>query len=337
MFTGIVQELSEVISFEKGRLTLRFSKELLTGLKKGASVSIDGVCLTVVEIKKNQVSFECIEETLTLTTLFLLRKGDRVNCERSLKYGDEVGGHFVTGHVMGRALLKEKEKNIFTLETPLAKKLLPKGYVALDGTSLTVVDVDPQKEIFTVHLIPETLRMTTFGFKKKGSFFNVEIDLTTQETAVATKTSKKSENAIVSRLSHFLADSFVVYVKTLNFHWNMVGSGFFMYHKLLEEQYKELADAADELAERVRMLGSHAPASLKEFLALSQIKESSGKLSQEKMVAELVKDHETLVKSASELIKLTEQANDQGTGDLMIERLRASDKYAWLLRSHLQK
>lgn len=140
---------------------------------------------------------------------------------------------------------------------------------------------------------------------------------------------------VASALSHFLADTMVIYVKTLNFHWNMVGSEFFMYHKLLEEQYKALAEAGDELAERIRMLGKVAPATMEQWLQLASLKEAKGALSQEKMMRELTKDHETLLSHAHALIALSDKQGDQGTSDLIIERLRFHDKAAWLLRSHL--
>lgn len=144
-----------------------------------------------------------------------------------------------------------------------------------------------------------------------------------------------ASNEIAKKLSHFLADNFALYVKTLNYHWNMVGPEFFMYHKLLEEQYQELAEASDELAERIRMLGFQAPATMQDFLKLTCLKEGKAGLSQDKMIAELVKDHESMVSHAHGLIAFTDEKKDQGTSDLVIERLRFSDKAAWLLRSHL--
>jgi len=155
---------------------------------------------------------------------------------------------------------------------------------------------------------------------------------------MASKAKKsKSEGGVIERLSHFMADTAIVYVKTLNFHWNMVGTEFFMYHRLLEEQYKEMSEGLDELAERIRMLGGQAPGSMKEFLGLACIPESPSNLSQERMVQQLVKDNESLVEHAHALIEYSDEQNDQGTSDLVIERLRAHDKNAWLLRSHLEK
>lgn len=140
---------------------------------------------------------------------------------------------------------------------------------------------------------------------------------------------------ITDKLAHFLSDTFVLYVKTLNFHWNMEGREFYMYHRLLEDQYKELQEATDELAERIRMLGRFTPGSLKNFLELSCLKESKAEKQAEHMIQELVKDHEELVEHCHQIIQVTDKLLDQGTSDLLIERLRSHDKQAWLLRSHL--
>lgn len=142
-------------------------------------------------------------------------------------------------------------------------------------------------------------------------------------------------DTITEQLGHFLSDTFLLYVKTLNFHWNMVGREFFMYHKLLEEQYKELQEAIDELAERIRMLGRKAPGSMKRFLEQTQLKEPKEELNADQMVKELVHDHESLIESCHKLINFTEEASDQGTADLLIKRIRSHSKEAWLLRSHI--
>ncbi|NGX60828.1 MAG: Antigen TpF1 [Chlamydiae bacterium] len=139
---------------------------------------------------------------------------------------------------------------------------------------------------------------------------------------------------ICEKLSHYLADTFVLYVKTLNYHWNMVGSQFFMYHKLLQEQYEEMAQATDELAERIRMLGHPAPGTLAQFQKLSCIEESDKIPTQEEMIRELAKIHEMLVEHGHQTIAFTDQVLDQGTSDLLVERIRFHDKQAWLLRSH---
>jgi starvation-inducible DNA-binding protein len=146
---------------------------------------------------------------------------------------------------------------------------------------------------------------------------------------------EKTIDKITKQLSHFLSDTFVLYVKTLNFHWNMVGTEFFMYHKLLEKQYEDMAKAIDEIAERIRMLGRIAPGTMADFLKLSSLKEGSSKLGQKQMIKELVESHENLVEECHELIQFTESVNDQGTSDLVIEQIRFHAKQAWLLRSHL--
>jgi starvation-inducible DNA-binding protein len=146
----------------------------------------------------------------------------------------------------------------------------------------------------------------------------------------------KTMDEINARLAHFLADTFILYAKTLNFHWNMVGPQFFMYHKLLEEQYKKMSEAIDEIAERIRMLKGTAPGSLREYLDLACLKESSAHLSQEHMVRELATNHEEMVEHCHELIRYTDSVSDQGTSDLLIEQIRFHAKQAWILRSHTE-
>lgn len=148
--------------------------------------------------------------------------------------------------------------------------------------------------------------------------------------------SEKTMKDVCTKLGVFLADTFVLYTKTLNFHWNMEGPQFFMYHKLLEEEYEELAEAIDEIAERIRMLGGKAPATMQEFLKLASLKEGKSTQSWERMIQELVEDHEALVEKSHELIEFTDSVSDQGTSDLIVERIRSHSKEAWLLRSHLK-
>lgn len=140
---------------------------------------------------------------------------------------------------------------------------------------------------------------------------------------------------VAEKLAHFVADSFVLYVKTLNFHWNMVGREFFMFHRLLEEQYKELQEAIDEMAERLRQLGKEAPGSMKQFLELACLKESTGRLGLEQMVQELVDNHQQLIEHCHLLIAFTDKVLDQGTSDMLAQRIRSHAKQAWLLQSHL--
>lgn len=185
MFSGIVQGRFPVHYYGKKQDTLHLSvllnTQLIHDLNVGASIAVDGVCLTVVKITGEEVFFDVIFETLQKTTLGFLRKGDLVNVERSLRMGEEIGGHLLSGHIIAKAMIQQINGNIITLsmESQWMKYLFPKGYIALDGISLTLVDVYPEGA-FTVHLIPETLRGTCWEFKKEGDFINVEIDSQTQ-------------------------------------------------------------------------------------------------------------------------------------------------------------
>ena len=159
---------------------------LLDELEIGASVSIDGVCLTVTEQSGRDVTFDAIQETQDRTTLGELEMGGRVNVERSAKSSAEIGGHEISGHIDGTVRVVEVERFenncIFTFEAPASymKYIFPKGFIALNGCSLTVVDVDRAASTFTVHLIPETLRVTTFDEKSAGDRVNFEIERKTQ-------------------------------------------------------------------------------------------------------------------------------------------------------------
>lgn len=190
MFTGIVQEcvaVAKVVS--KPGLTsfqLPLPGVLSEGLAIGASVAVDGVCLTVTQIEGESAWFDAVDETLQKTTLGALQTGRRVNVERSMKAGTEIGGHLLSGHVSTTATIAaitETENNVvmtFQVDPSWMKYILAKGYVALDGASLTIVDVDPIRGHFTVTLIPETRRVTTFGFRREGDKINVELDAQTQ-------------------------------------------------------------------------------------------------------------------------------------------------------------
>ncbi|MFA5946421.1 MAG: riboflavin synthase subunit alpha [Patescibacteria group bacterium] len=186
MFTGIVQAQGTIadIIVEPGMMHVSISvpEEIVEGLKTGASVAVNGVCLTVVSIEGDHITFDVMQETIDLTTLGSLKTGDQVNVERSLKVGDEVGGHLVSGHVHGTARILDitkTENNVtITLEPPaeLSKYIFPKGFIALNGVSLTVISTSP----LSVSLIPETLERTTFGSAQVGDLVNVEIDQQTR-------------------------------------------------------------------------------------------------------------------------------------------------------------
>ena len=186
MFTGITRGLFDVVAVEREEALLRFDVHLGgygEGLELGASVSIDGVCQTVVHWSEGVARFEAIQETLDKTTLGELAAGAKVSVERSARVGDEIGGHDVAGHVTGTgrvdAIRAEGHEVQLTVAVPMKwmRFLQPKGYVALDGSSLTIGDaVDEERGLFDVFLIPETLTRTKLGQKKAGDRLNVELD-----------------------------------------------------------------------------------------------------------------------------------------------------------------
>ena len=185
MFTGIVQGKGEIVSIESGNeiTTIQIRVPSTEGLQTGASISIDGVCLTATAFTDEIVSFDVIPETLEKTTLGQLEQGHHVNVERSLRYGDEVGGHLLSGHIIGRGLVSKSERvgdgAQYSIIAPpdVRKYIVSKGYVGIDGISLTIGDVS--EDHFDLHLIPETLRLTTIGDKQVGDAVNLEIDSTT--------------------------------------------------------------------------------------------------------------------------------------------------------------
>jgi starvation-inducible DNA-binding protein len=138
-------------------------------------------------------------------------------------------------------------------------------------------------------------------------------------------------------LSRALAETYVLYVKTQGFHWNVVGPLFYGLHKLTEAQYADLAAAADELAERIRALGHPAPASFREFLELSGIDESAGRMNAEDTVAALVADHEAVARTFRSLAGVADKASDVVTADLLTKRIHAHEEAAWMLRSIVAK
>ncbi len=184
MFTGIIVEMGEVTAVEKRggvvHLSLN-SREIIKDAEIGDSVSVNGTCLTLVEIKGATMRFDLSDETLSSTNLGLLKPGDRVNLEPSLRPDSKLGGHFVSGHVDGTGRIKSKAEigDTFKIEIEVSEKvihfLVEKGSVAVDGISLTVVDI--LRDSFTVVIIPHTARLTTMGFKGPGDTVNVEADI----------------------------------------------------------------------------------------------------------------------------------------------------------------
>ena len=186
MFTGIVQEIGEIKECNKtssGKtIEVLATNSFTENLKRGASVSINGVCLTAVSTSNGTMVFDVIKETLRITNLDDIQVGSMVNLERSLRYGDEVGGHILSGHVSCKAksrLIQNEGEIELRIECPeeWLDFILLKGYVAINGASLTVAK--KEKDSFSVFLIPETLSATNLSELVKDSFLNIEVDQST--------------------------------------------------------------------------------------------------------------------------------------------------------------
>lgn len=193
MFTGIVQGLARVaaVTDRSGLRTLRlaFPAGFDAGLQIGASVAVDGTCLTVTALHDGAADFDVMQQTLSMTTLGALGESSVVNVERSARQGDEVGGHLLSGHIDFKATLaeiREPENNRvlrITVPAPWMRYVFAKGYIAVNGASLTVAEAHRERGgagWFEVWLIPETLRLTTFGDKRVGAALNIEIERQTQ-------------------------------------------------------------------------------------------------------------------------------------------------------------
>jgi len=187
MFTGIIEGLGKIEKLDKNTKNRSAAKmkvsmgKLAKGLKIGDSVAINGVCLTAMSITNNLADFEMVGETITRTNLGSLKFGDKVNIERSLKVGDRLEGHFVLGHVdgVGNITKLEKQSNQIKIWIELPKKLsryvTEKGSITIDGISLTVVD--KLKNIFSVSIIPHTMKITNLALKKANDKVNIETDV----------------------------------------------------------------------------------------------------------------------------------------------------------------
>ena len=189
MYTGITQGLFPVSAVEKSTNCIKYKVKLNTKLCKdleiGASIAIDGVCQTVVSIDENEIEFNAAGKTLELTTLDTIKTGQLVSVERSAKFGDEIGGHNMAGHVFETATItaKElKEDNLlmqFKVSDKAMKYVFDKGFIGIDGSSLTVHDVDHAADTFMVNLIPHTIAVTNFIDKQIGDLVNIEVDANT--------------------------------------------------------------------------------------------------------------------------------------------------------------
>jgi riboflavin synthase len=184
MFTGLVEGIAELVSIEHEGSGVRLEFDLgplAEGVVLGDSISISGCCLTAISIENQNVAFEAGEETLAKTGLGRLRLGQRVNIERSLRVGDRMGGHFVSGHVDGQGTLRKRVEDgawayfYFAASRSLLQQMAPKGSITIDGVSLTLVDVNDEE--FSIALIPHTLAVTTLGQLRVGDKVQLETDI----------------------------------------------------------------------------------------------------------------------------------------------------------------
>jgi riboflavin synthase len=190
VYTGIVQSCRPIGSVEKKEglytFAIEFPAVLLQELETGASVAVNGVCFTVTKIDNRTVSFDAIAETLALSNIQFIEVGTQVNLERSAKSGAEVGGHILSGHIIGTSellLIEESSNNIrltFEGKPDWLKFVFEKGFLAVNGCSLTVAALDREKNQFSINLIPETLARTNFALLKAGDPVNIEIESQTQ-------------------------------------------------------------------------------------------------------------------------------------------------------------
>ncbi|KJG54992.1 riboflavin synthase subunit alpha [Photobacterium kishitanii] len=188
MFTGIIQGIAQVVTIDKKQnfqtYIIRLPRDMMQGLSLGASVAHNGCCLTVTGFDDQLVSFDLMQETLNVTNLGLLNVGDYVNVERAARFGDEIGGHAMSGHIMATAMvsavnISENNHQIwFSVPPQLIKYIFAKGYIGIDGISLTIAEVGDG--CFSVSLIPETLQRTNLKNRIINDIINIEIDPQTQ-------------------------------------------------------------------------------------------------------------------------------------------------------------
>lgn len=207
MFTGIIVEMGEITSVKMrsgGAVLSLKAGEIASDAKLGDSISVNGVCLTVVEKKSNMLSFDLSDETLHSTNLGALKAGDRVNLEPSLSPDSKIGGHFVTGHVDAAGTMRSKAiiGDMLKIEISAPQKvmnfLVEKGSVAVDGVSLTVVDV--LSGGFTIVIIPHTAKLTTIGFKGAGDTVNIEADILGKYVAKFLNKSESKDSGLMNTL-----------------------------------------------------------------------------------------------------------------------------------------
>lgn len=207
MFSGIVHASCQVHSLitenNLSRLVVKLGSHA-THLEVGQSVAVNGVCLTAIAIENSTVSFDVVDQTLRTTNLGELATADWVNVERSLKLGDEIGGHLLSGHIAGLArvnsVTSQNEQTRLEVQIPInwRRFLFPKGFIALNGVSLTLAEYSHQTGLGSVYLIPETLKRTNLQFTRTGMELNLEIDARTQ--AIVSTVENYLQNSCVSNL-----------------------------------------------------------------------------------------------------------------------------------------
>ena len=186
MFSGIIEEVGTVESYDGATLVVG-AKQVLDDLKVPESIMVAGACLTVIELSDSTFMVETVPETLRRTNFGYLRPGDHVNLERSLRYGDRVGGHMVQGHVDGvgtvRSVTDDGNSRIIVFEAAenIIENVVEKGFIAIDGASLTIVDRN--SDSFSIAIIPFTFDHTTFNERSEGSRVNIETDVTAKYVA----------------------------------------------------------------------------------------------------------------------------------------------------------
>ena len=190
MFTGIVQGLATVSELKRRGAFMSVKVEFpigsLAAVEVGASIALNGVCLTVTQFADDWATFDVIDETLDCTSLGTLCVNERINFERAATFGSEIGGHLLSGHIVDTVTIRSREQTedncTLTIRVPdqWMKYIIPKGYIAVDGVSLTIGTVSQEEQWFSVHLIPETLSRTTLGLRAEGDVLNLELDAMTQ-------------------------------------------------------------------------------------------------------------------------------------------------------------
>ena len=181
MFSGIIEEVGKVISYDKSTMVIEANK-VLDDLKISESIMVAGACLTVTNRNTNNFTVETIPETFRRTNFMNIEKNSYVNLERALSYGDRVGGHMVQGHVDGTGIIistkKENNSNIIKIKThqSINQYIVEKGYIAIDGTSLTIIEVN--SDFFSIGIIPFTYEHTTIKYRKEKDLVNLELDIT---------------------------------------------------------------------------------------------------------------------------------------------------------------